>query len=64
VGACSAGILKLEGGRPVLAVAAEEARKGKCTECLACEIHCRYHERAALSIRLPIPGLDEYRKSL
>lgn len=64
VGACSAGILKLEEGRPVLAVAAEEARKGKCTECLACEIHCRYHELAALSIRLPIPGLDEYRKSL
>ncbi len=64
VGACSPGILKLEKGRPVLAVTAEEARKGKCTECLACEIFCRYHEQAAILIRLPIPGLDEYRKSL
>ncbi|MCX6560491.1 MAG: acetate--CoA ligase family protein [Candidatus Aminicenantes bacterium] len=64
VGACTPGILKLEQGRPVLAVSAEEAGKGKCTECLACEIYCRYHEQAAILIQLPIPGLDDYRKSL
>jgi len=62
--ACAPGILKLEDDCPVLAVPAEEARRGKCTECLACEIQCRFHERAAIFIQLPIPGLDEYRKSL
>jgi succinyl-CoA synthetase beta subunit len=64
VAACAPGILKLEEGCPVLAVTPEEARRGKCTECLACEIQCRFHERAAIFIQLPIPGLEEYRKSL
>ena len=61
VGACSPKILKLEGDGPVLAIPPEDARKGKCTECLACEIFCRYHERDAILIHLPIPGLAEYR---
>lgn len=61
---CAPGILKLEDGCPVLAVTPDEARRGKCTECLACEIQCRFHERAAIFIQLPIPGLEEYRKSL
>lgn len=64
VASCAPGILKLEDGCPVLAVTPEEARRGKCTECLACEIQCRFHERAAIFIQLPIPGLEEYRKSL
>jgi succinyl-CoA synthetase beta subunit len=64
IASCSPGILKIEDGRPVLAVTPEEARRGKCTECLACEIQCRFHERAAIFIQLPIPGLEEYRKSL
>ena len=62
--ACVFQILKLEEGRPVLAVEPEEAQKGKCTECLACEIFCRFHEQAAISIHLPIPGLKEYREGL
>lgn len=64
VDACSAEILKLEKGRPVLAVDREAARKGKCTECLACELFCKFHERDAIVIRLPIPGLAEYRRGL
>ncbi|MGB2843235.1 MAG: ATP-grasp domain-containing protein, partial [Candidatus Aminicenantaceae bacterium] len=59
--ACSAKILKLEKEIPVLAVSPEEAKKGKCTECLACEIYCTFHEKDAISIHLPIPGLKEYR---
>jgi succinyl-CoA synthetase beta subunit len=61
---CSAGILKLEDGKPVLAVLEEEAKKGKCTECLACEVFCRFHAEDAVFIDLPIPGLKEYRDKI
>jgi succinyl-CoA synthetase beta subunit len=61
IGACSPKILKLENEKPVLAITPEDAKKGKCTECLACEIFCRFHEQNAISIHLPIPGLREYR---
>ncbi|MGA2585691.1 MAG: ATP-grasp domain-containing protein [Candidatus Aminicenantales bacterium] len=62
VESCAQKILKLEGDHPVLAIPPEQARKGKCTECLACEIFCRFHERKAIAIDLPIPGLKEYRE--
>jgi len=61
VEACTQRILKLDDGLPVLAISAEDARRGKCTECLACEIFCKYHELDAIMIHLPIPGLKEYR---
>ncbi len=64
VGACAPKILKLEEEKPVLAIPAEDARKGKCTECLACEIFCAYHEQKAIFIHLPIPGLKEYRERI
>ncbi|MDH5705762.1 MAG: acetate--CoA ligase family protein [Candidatus Aminicenantes bacterium] len=62
--ACRAQILKLEEGKPVLSIPMVEARKGKCTECLACEIFCKFHEQDAVTIYLPIPGLKEYRDKL
>jgi len=58
---CTQHVLKLEDGLPVLAIPAEDARRGKCTECLACEVFCKYHEKDAILIHLPIPGLKEYR---
>ena len=61
IDACAPEILKLEDGKPVLAVSDEDAQKGKCTECLACEIFCQFHEQNAIHIELPIPGLKEYR---
>jgi succinyl-CoA synthetase beta subunit len=64
VDACAPRILKVEKELPVLAVEPDAAAKGKCTECLACEIFCRFHESGAIHIRLPIPGLKEYRKKL
>ena len=64
VPACKAGILKLSKGKPMLSVSEEEARKGKCTECLACEIFCKFHEQDAIAIHLPIPGLKEYREKI
>lgn len=62
--ACPSKILKLEEGKPVLAVTREEAKKGKCTECLGCEIYCTFHEQKAIDIFLPIPGLKEYREKI
>jgi succinyl-CoA synthetase beta subunit len=62
--ACRAQILKLEEGKPVLSIPLVEAKKGKCTECLACEIFCKFHEQDAVTIYLPIPGLKEYRDKL
>jgi hypothetical protein len=61
VDACAQEILKIVANKPVLAVTEEDARKGKCTECLACEIFCQFHEQKAISIHMPIPGLLEYR---
>lgn len=64
VQACSAQILRLNEGKPILSISQEEAKRGKCTECLACEIYCTFHERAALYIHLPILGLKEYRNKI
>jgi succinyl-CoA synthetase beta subunit len=64
VDACAPGILKIVDEKPVLAVTEEDARKGKCTECLACEIFCQFHEQKAITIHLPIPGLLEYRDQM
>lgn len=58
VASCPAGVLKLEGDVPVLAMDAEQVRKGKCTECLACELECHFQGAGGLKIELPIPGLD------
>jgi ferredoxin len=64
IDSCSANVLKLEHSRPVLAREKEETKKGKCTECLACEIFCKFHEQDAVFIHLPTPGLKEYRDNI
>jgi succinyl-CoA synthetase beta subunit len=64
VESCKPGILKIENDKPVLAIAPEDVKKGKCTECLACEIYCKFHEQDAIYIHLPIPGLAKYRNKL
>ena len=62
VTACVPRILKLDpGGLPVLAVSPEEARRGRCTECLACEVDCRALGAGGGRAELPVPGLAEYR---
>jgi succinyl-CoA synthetase beta subunit len=62
VAACVPQILKLDaGGLPVLAITAEEARRGRCTECLACEVDCRALGAGGGHVELPVPGLAEYR---
>lgn len=63
VKACSlygSGILRVQGGRPMLGIPSHEAKR-LCIECLACEHDCLHKGRKAVTITLPIPGLDEYR---
>lgn len=62
VSKCVPQILKIEDGKPFLNISREEARKGKCTECLACEVECYFHGNKGGHIDLPIQGLTEYRK--
>ncbi len=58
---CARQILSLDGeGLPVLNITGEEARKGRCAECLACEVDCFFKGAGGGKIDLPIPGLDEY----
>ncbi len=59
VDSCTAKILKFdEDGKPVLNITPQEAKKGRCTECLACELVCQFHGNKAIFIDLPIPGLE------
>ncbi len=62
VAKCVPQILKVENDRPVLNITREEAKKGKCTECLACEVECYFHGKKGGYIDLPIKGLEAYRK--
>ncbi|MFQ6617609.1 MAG: ATP-grasp domain-containing protein [Fidelibacterota bacterium] len=57
---CIPDILKTKNGLPVLAITEEEAKRGKCIECLACELECEFHGNKGAHIDLPIPGLEEY----
>jgi succinyl-CoA synthetase beta subunit len=56
---CMPGILSLEEGIPVLNITEEEAKKGRCSECLACEIECFFQGNRGGQVVLPIPGLTE-----
>ena len=57
----SRGILVLKDGKPAVEGTPEELdRKG--TECLACEYECWFRGNSAITIDIPIKGLDEYRK--
>jgi succinyl-CoA synthetase beta subunit len=58
---CVPQILSLtEDGLPVLNITREEAQKGRCSECLACEVECFFSGAGGGKIELPIPGLDQY----
>ena len=58
---CVPKILSAQDGRPVLNITREEAKRGKCIECLACEVECYFHGNKGGRITLPIEGLEAYR---
>ncbi|HSR34110.1 MAG TPA: ATP-grasp domain-containing protein [Anaerolineae bacterium] len=56
---CARQILSLDNaGLPVLNISKEEAQKGRCVECLACEVDCTFKGAGGGKIELPIPELD------
>lgn len=55
---CVPKILSVQGGVPVLNISPEEARRGKCIECLACEIECYFEGNRGGKICLPVAGLE------
>ncbi|MFQ5409464.1 MAG: ATP-grasp domain-containing protein [Anaerolineales bacterium] len=59
IATCAPQILSLENDVPVLNISSEAAKKGGCTECLACEVECYFEGNRGGSIQLPILGLDD-----
>jgi succinyl-CoA synthetase beta subunit len=58
IAACPPQILELDGDAVVLAIPQDEAVRGGCIECAACEVACRLRGESGLHIRWPIPGLE------
>ncbi|MEP7291674.1 MAG: ATP-grasp domain-containing protein [Chloroflexota bacterium] len=58
---CVPQILSLENGVPVLNISREDAKRGGCVECLACEVECYFLGNRGGRIFLPIEGLNRYR---
>jgi succinyl-CoA synthetase beta subunit len=56
---CVPEILHLVEEVPVLRISQEQAERGGCIECLACEIECFLHGNQGGYVELPIPGLEE-----
>lgn len=59
--ACIPKILEIVDGVPRLAIPDEVAAKGRCIECLACELECHYSGKGGIRIELPIRGLSALR---
>ena len=55
---CVPEILVLKDGLPMLNISIEEARKGGCIECLACQVECYFRGNRGGYVELPIPGLE------
>ncbi len=53
--------LKIEGGKPALTGSPEQLKR-LCNECLACEVECELYGGKAITIELPLHGLDEFRR--
>ncbi len=60
IDACIRHILEVSDGVPKLSIAEEAAAKGRCVECLACELECHSRGGAGIKIELPIQRLDQY----
>jgi succinyl-CoA synthetase beta subunit len=55
---CVPKILRIEEDVPVLEISREQAAKGGCIECLACQIECLFEGNRGGRVNLPIRGLE------
>jgi len=53
-------VLELKDDVPALRVTAEEAARGGCIECLACELACMTDGIGGITFSLPMADLDTY----
>ena len=53
VASCGPGILSTVNELPVLNITLDDARRGRCIECLACEVECWYQGEGGARIDLP-----------
>jgi ferredoxin-like protein FixX len=60
ISTCAPGILSLDGDVPVLNISREDAKRGGCTECLACEVECYFLGNRGGRVILPVEGLEAY----
>jgi NAD-dependent dihydropyrimidine dehydrogenase PreA subunit len=51
-------VLELRDGLPALKVTPEQAARGACIECLACELACATDGIGGIDFSLPMPELD------
>ncbi len=52
-------VLELKDNVPALKVTQEEAKRGACIECLACELACMTDGIGGITFSLPMPEWDE-----
>ena len=57
------GVLKLKDGRPAILISPAELARGG-TECLACEYECWFRGLSAIKIEIPMPELEDFKRSL
>ena len=58
--ACGRQILELnDDGCPILNVTPDAAKKGRCSECLGCDVDCLLYGAGGGHVELPISGLDK-----
>ncbi len=53
-------VLESKNGRPSLMWSKDEIKKGKCTDCVACELECQLRGDGGVTITYVMPKLDEY----
>jgi hypothetical protein len=53
-------VLKMKDGRPCLIWTRDEIKKGKCTDCVACELTCQLYGNNGVTIIYEMPKLDEH----
>ena len=51
-------VIELRDNVPALRVSAEEAARGACIECLACELACQSDGIGGMRFELPMPEFD------